>query len=223
MKNCSVFSIPSFLFLLIVSVSCSNPDTEAVKKKKCPFWGCSGNNICLKNMNICVRQCKTDSDCPGDLLCKKYFRDDFSFSGRKEKFCFTADAVEGDSCGRFDSACGKGLSCVDGKCRKICQENNECSDGYGCLMEVLSSDSLDPDTTYKVCAKASLLESDKCHPSKEPMCKVDHICLENTCRRICVSDEDCPDSKKCSGRGTSGWKGRLRYFKGQKADFRYCQ
>lgn len=226
MRNYSnPFILKSFLIIVFILqlTSCGNEDAEVLSQRKCPFWGCSGKNICLKNLDVCVRPCEKDVDCPGDFLCKKYFKDNFTFSGRKGKFCFKATGKLNDFCTRYDQACGRDLACVDGICRRICITDDQCPEDHLCKMEVLSTDSLHPNSNYHVCALATKKTGDKCTNSKEPLCSRDNVCIDSMCRKLCSLDSHCPPETRCTGRGTSGWRGRLRYLSGDEPDFRYCQ
>jgi hypothetical protein len=214
-----------FLILSIFSFYGCNKDSskEAASLSECPALGCSGKNICLKPNNICVFPCDNDQNCPKGMLCKGYFKDIFKFTGKGNKFCKKSLAKERKGCSRFDSACTKGLACVDGICRKKCLEDRNCKNNEGCLMEVLPTDSFNPKDSYKVCAKSNLEVGENCLGGSEPFCKSGLVCIEGECKTKCDDDIDCPPKRKCSKNGYFGWRGRLRMENGEDPDFKYCE
>jgi len=211
-------------FALAATPACFRDELEqAAEQAACPWWGCSGDNICLTNTRTCVRPCEQDTDCPADFLCKGYFRDVTTFSGRGRRFCRKAVAAEGTACDQFERACAAELTCVDAVCRRRCEADDDCAKNMRCLLTVLSPDSLAPGAVYQVCVRADLQVGDPCRPNVEPHCGRGGVCLSDTCHRECATDADCPKGFSCSGKGYSGWRGRLRSSTpGGAPDFRYC-
>lgn len=205
-------------------VACFRDEVEqAAEQAACPWWGCAGDNICLTNTRTCVRPCEGDADCPGGFLCKGFFRDVTTFSGRGRRFCRKAEAGEGMACDQFNRACAGELICVDGLCRRRCEADGACGPANRCLLTVLSSDSLAPGAVYRVCVRATTPVGEPCRPNAEPYCAKGAVCLDELCRRECANDNDCPKGFTCAGRGYSGWRGRLRSSTpGGAPDFRYC-
>jgi len=214
---------PFPLFLALLLAGCPrDADTQAAEQAACPWWGCAGDNICLTNTRTCVKPCASDEECPADFLCKGYFRDVTAFSGRGQMFCRKAVVREGSSCDQFERACMKDLICVDGACRRRCEQDADCSPKQRCLLSVLSPDSLAPGSVYKVCARATLPLGGPCEANIEPHCERGAVCLFQTCHRECATDADCPKGTTCAGKGYSGWRGKLRSSSGGAPDFRYC-
>ncbi|PKN21365.1 MAG: hypothetical protein CVU65_17015 [Deltaproteobacteria bacterium HGW-Deltaproteobacteria-22] len=216
----------SFLLAILLLTSlpgCPRDDTaQAAAEASCPWWGCAGDNICLTNTRTCVKPCIADEECPAQFLCKGYFRDVTVFSGRGRRFCRKATAAEGTACDQFGKACMKDLICVDGICRRRCEDDDGCDSRSRCLLSVLSPDSLSPGTVYKVCVRATLPVDAPCKPNVEPHCERGAVCLFETCHKECEIDTDCPKGHTCSGKGYSGWRGKLRSNAGGLPDFRYC-
>ena len=210
------------LLLLLVSGCAGSSDSQAAGQVSCPWWGCAGDNICLTNTRTCVKPCADDAECPAGFLCKGYFRDVTAFSGRGRMFCRKAAAVEGTTCDQFERACLRDLICVDGTCRRRCENDDGCLPEQRCQLSVLSPDSLSPGAVYKVCVKATLPVDAPCEANVEPHCERGAVCLFEICHQECATDADCPKKTSCSGKGYSGWRGKLRSNAGGAPDFRYC-
>lgn len=211
-----------YLIFIIFFLGCRNPHEEAKNMENCPFWGrCSGDNVCLRKSNICVKPCQTHDECPEQFLCKGYFKNNFNFSGRGEKFCKKSILEEGEGCG-LNFSCKLNLTCVDNICRKMCIQDTDCVEDFKCSLEVFSVDSFAAGSTYKVCAKANIPNEGKCDGDKEPYCKRGSICMDNICKKLCEKHKDCLAHERCNGRGFSGWKGRIKIYNGDKPDLKYC-
>ncbi len=210
------------LCLLLTGACRRGADAQAAAMEPCPWWGCAGNNVCLAETNTCVKPCARDDDCPVDFLCKGYFSDITTYSGRGGRFCRKADLPPGSRCTAFGPACAGNMSCVDGICRPPCTLDEDCPDGWKCHITVLGSEEISPAFAYRVCARASLPEHAACTSTGEPTCARGMVCMFEHCQRTCTQDSDCPDGQTCSGRGFDGWQGRLRMMQSRKPDFLFC-
>ena len=215
--------IRCIIILLCIPTACrQDANKQAAAEQPCPWWGCSGNNICLAETGTCVKPCLQDTDCAEGFLCKGFFRDITTFSGRGEQFCRTASIPPGELCTSFGPACEGNAVCVDGVCRPRCTQDDHCPPDWKCHLTVLGADGLSERFSYRVCVRAHLPEGAPCTFSGEPTCDRGLVCMLNICHRTCTIHADCPQGQTCSGQGFHGWRGHLRIHQSNSPDFLFC-
>lgn len=217
--------LPSWLALLmLLSAEACRRDAgaQAAAMEPCPWWGCSGDNVCIQETNTCVKPCVRDDECPDGFACKGHFSDITTFSGQGGGFCRKASIPPGDPCTAFGPACSGEAVCVDGICRPRCDQDDDCPPGWKCHLTVLGAQGLSEAFSYRVCVKTGLPEGAACTVSGDPACDQGLVCMFEVCRRMCTVNSDCPQGQTCSGHGYNGWRGRIRMSRSRTPDFLFC-
>lgn len=171
------------LLILLVPLSCaSNKD-------------CGNASVCSENM--CHPKCSKDNDC---ALNEKCLKGNCKLTCRVDNDCFLGHICINHMClfgCQGDEDCTDSESCRNNKCinpctaapcgpNALCTVSNHrasCSCGPGLV----------PSPTAKIaCVRAPALP---CTENRE--CKVGDICIENSCRTTCSSDQGCLSNERC--------------------------
>jgi hypothetical protein len=97
-----------------------------------------------------------------------------------------------------DDECEENELCIDNKCRKACEEQTDCEQGYYCSEDGICIPECEIDTD---CSEGNVCIDNKCIQTCESQdecidgyyCHYNNICLPN-----CDSDDECSENEVCS-------------------------
>ncbi len=161
--------------------------------------GCQPGYECHHG-RTCVRTCKDDTQCSDEERCVAVPDQRVFGIPRKTRFrvCVKSTGKAGATCGPDRRPlCARGYFCRHYRCVKQCTEDSGCDTGWRCdgvFQEATRvGGALPPPRRY--CRRAAAF-GERCGRNnvRDVGCVQDHTCYRGRCRRICESNEDCPET-----------------------------